>query len=113
MRRSPALDETQIREVSEWALRAESALGQPQDVEWAIASGRVHVVQSRPAARYVASTQPPESGKWVLFKPLYENFTEPMTPLTGELFNPIRSNVRVFFGRVYYNLLAVRVFLPF
>ena len=25
----------------------------------------------------------------------------------------IRGNARVFFGRVYYNLLAVRVFLPF
>jgi phosphohistidine swiveling domain-containing protein len=43
-----AIDETQARAVAGLARRAEAHFGSPQDVEWAIAAGKLFMLQSRP-----------------------------------------------------------------
>ena len=48
---SPCLDKESARRVGELALRAEKLAGCPQDVEWALAKGKVFLLQSRPITR--------------------------------------------------------------
>jgi rifampicin phosphotransferase len=52
----PSLDRRQVQEVARLALRLEEQLGRPQDVEWAYADGRLHVLQARPI-----TTLPPDA----------------------------------------------------
>lgn len=44
----PALGEEQLEELVRLALRAQEHFGRPQDMEWAIAGGRLYVLQARP-----------------------------------------------------------------
>ena len=46
--RGPVLSDRQAREVAALARRAAAAFGRPQDVEWAVAGGRLWLLQSRP-----------------------------------------------------------------
>lgn len=48
-RRQPTLDDPTIIAIAERALRAEALWKQPVDVEWALANGRVWLLQCRPA----------------------------------------------------------------
>lgn len=47
-RRAACLPDAWRQRIVEYSLAAEFALGSPQDVEWAIADGRVWILQSRP-----------------------------------------------------------------
>ncbi|WP_235835463.1 MULTISPECIES: PEP/pyruvate-binding domain-containing protein [Arthrobacter] len=47
-RRRAALDDEQLTQLSALGKEIEDHFGAPQDIEWALASGHVHVVQSRP-----------------------------------------------------------------
>jgi phosphohistidine swiveling domain-containing protein len=44
----PVLSEEQLEELARLARQAEDLFRRPQDMEWAIADGRVHVLQARP-----------------------------------------------------------------
>jgi pyruvate,water dikinase len=44
----PVLDDIQIRAVADLARRTGRIFGRPQDIEWAIAEGVLHLLQSRP-----------------------------------------------------------------
>ncbi|MEO0946512.1 MAG: PEP/pyruvate-binding domain-containing protein, partial [Pseudomonadota bacterium] len=43
---APILTETQVHEVAALAARAEAAFGAPQDIEWAIDDGGLHILQA-------------------------------------------------------------------
>ena len=45
---SPLLDPVRLKELAGFARAAEEHFGRPQDMEWAIADGRVHILQARP-----------------------------------------------------------------
>ena len=81
-----ALAEAQARGVAEMARRVEAALGGPQDVEWAMAGGRLHVLQSRPIT---VLPEPPDDdlppGTWV--KEL-ERHPAPLTALGASIAAP-------------------------
>ena len=47
------LEDDQIRELTAVVCRIEDIYGQPTDVEWAYAGGRLHVLQARPITAYV------------------------------------------------------------
>lgn len=102
--------------IARWAVTAEQRFGGAQDVEWAIAGGRVYVLQSRPVT--VSGRKPfcrnDAGGKYVLFKPLAENFTDPLTPLTANLFlqGPLARAFVAIGGRVYQDLALVRRVVP-
>lgn len=44
----PSLAADQLRELADLGHRAQEHFGRPQDIEWALAGGRIHVLQSRP-----------------------------------------------------------------
>ncbi len=44
----PCLDDDQAQELARTARAIEAAFGAPQDIEWAFADGRLHVLQARP-----------------------------------------------------------------
>ncbi|HEY3120198.1 MAG TPA: PEP/pyruvate-binding domain-containing protein [Vicinamibacteria bacterium] len=116
MRRRETLHEDQVKAVASWSLRCEESFGDPQDVEWAIAGGRFYLLQSRPIT--TLRTPDPDGaveGQYVLFKPLAENFTEPLAPLSAELVLSAMPKAfgRLIFGRIYMDLAPVRVVLPF
>lgn len=109
------LGESQVRAIAELALRCERHFGAPQDVEWAMADGHIHVLQSRPITtlgrREIGHGV---KGKWVLFKALAENFTDPVTPLMMDLVgNPAPPGVRFVGGRLYLRLDQARWLVPF
>src|SRR5262245_4678057 len=112
--RQQALQPEQVRSVAQWSLRCEELFGAPQDVEFALADSRLHLLQSRP----VTALERLEfgrgvAGKHVLFKPLAENFTDPLTPLTADLMRPLPPGARFIGGRLYFELAALRRLLPF
>lgn len=116
MRRKETLSPDMIRTVSQWAIKAEEHFGSAQDIEWAIADGQFYMLQSRPITvmGHEDVTKGVE-GKYVIFKPLIENFTDPLTPLTGDLMSllfspPVMQLIR---GWAYLSLKHVKAILPF
>ncbi|KRE21763.1 PEP/pyruvate-binding domain-containing protein [Agromyces sp. Soil535] len=79
---SGPLDEGGARLVADWARKAAELFGTPQDVEWAIAGGRVSVLQARPITTLVEQVPIPVDvppGYWVR-EPGHARM--PRTPLT-------------------------------
>jgi pyruvate,water dikinase len=115
LRRREALQPAQLQTVVAWSLRCEEHFGAPQDVEWAFANGRFHLLQSRPITtlgRAVFGRG--VKGRHVLFKALAENFTEPLTPLSEDLMSQSLPPGMTFVGgRVYMDLALMRRLLPF
>ena len=114
-RRQPTLLDVQIAEVATRALEAETVFGTPQDIEWAYADGHFFMLQSRPVTtRTQADGEMPPPGRYVIFKPLIENFTEPLTPLTVDLLRAALPPDYTFIrGRIYGDLDRQRRLLPF
>ncbi len=56
--RLPALSDEQVRAVAELARRTSRFFGRPQDIEWAIADGRLELLQSRPITSLAAVADP-------------------------------------------------------
>jgi len=115
MRRRETLRGDAVRIVAEWTLKCESHFGAPQDVEWSISDGSFHLLQSRPITTLGrAPVAQGVSGKYVLFKAVAENFTDPLTPLMVNLFEPpCRGFLREIGGRFYLDLDVCRRVLPF
>jgi len=116
LRLKETLSPDQARTVAEWAQKAENHFGCPQDVEWAMAGGRFYLLQSRPITIMGRQniTEGVE-GQYVIFKPLIENFTDPVTPLTGDVVSlffspPLGCLVR---GWPYLSLKYCKAVLPY
>jgi len=60
----PPLTESQVWEIFALAQQAEAAFGSPQDVEWTIRQGDVHVLQSRPIT--TVATEKKDQRPWYL-----------------------------------------------
>jgi pyruvate,water dikinase len=73
--RRPSLTDGQIAELRRLCVRVEDHYAFPQDVEWAFAGGRIHLLQSRPV-----SSIPP---RWTRDESA-ERFPNVMTPLTWD-----------------------------
>jgi pyruvate,water dikinase len=116
MRQKETLSLDMLRVVSQWAVKAEDHFGSPQDVEWAVAGNTFYMLQSRPIT--VMGREEIGAGiegPYVIFKPLLENFTDPITPLTADcyqfLFSP--PMMRMIKGWLYVNLKTFRAVFPF
>lgn len=86
-----AIDAGQALQVARLARRAEAHLGAPQDVEWAIAGGRVFLLQARPmtALPEPVAWSPPGHGWWLRNFRLGEWLPEPLTPLFASWLLPV------------------------
>jgi pyruvate,water dikinase len=129
--RRPALTDVQVRQVAEAVRRIEALFGSPQDMEWAITGGRLHILQSRPiTARMLRSGDENDRQIWDNSN-IVESYGGMTTPLTFSFArrayegvyrqfcqtmrvpgSVIAANDRIFGrmlgcirGRVYYNLL--------
>jgi rifampicin phosphotransferase len=123
----PVLSQAEAEEVLAKSLAAERLFGTPQDVEWAFAGNQFFLLQSRP----ITTTGEPsgrslptptrngaararDRGNWVLFKPLAENFTDPLTPMTVDLMRRmLPGGCRFFDGRLYLDLDRASLLCPF
>ncbi len=115
MRHKETLSIDQVRSVAEWAVKAEEHFESPQDIEWAITDGHFYMLQSRPiTVMGREEIGQGVKGKYVLFKSVIENFTEPFTPLTADLMKmALIPSVQFIRGWLYINLKHVRPFLPY
>lgn len=84
---------------------------QPVDVEWAWDDHGLHILQARPIT--TAAAPPVIDRRLVLFKPVAENFSEPMTPMTVDLFASILPRIGRFVrGRLYLEFDRIKALLP-
>ncbi|MPZ14222.1 MAG: hypothetical protein GEU73_07325, partial [Chloroflexi bacterium] len=78
-----AIDADQARAIAQVARRVEAHFGAPQDIEWAIEGGQLHLLQARPVTALPEPVDwtPPSPGYWMRSFRLGEWLPEPMTPL--------------------------------
>lgn len=101
LQRVSTLNDRMLGEVVELADACERELGAPQDVEWAYANGSLHLLQSRPITAPAKNAVPP-SGRWIAFKPILENFTDSLTPLTVDVVRRVLPPFGQFIDGRYY-----------
>ncbi len=84
-----SLDEAQLREIVDMLGRTEELYGQPTDIEWAFAEGKLYMLQARPITAYVPlkpemQTKPGERRILYLDAALTEGLTTnaPISPMT-------------------------------
>lgn len=113
LQRSATLNEARIHEVSQLAEACERARGAPQDVEWAYERGTLYLLQSRPITAHARSSSP-VTGRWIAFKPLLENFTDSLTPLTVDIVRRVLPPFGRFIdGRYYLDFDRLKRLTPF
>lgn len=128
LRKQPTLDREQIGQLVDLANAVEGHAGRPMDLEWAIANGRLYLLQARPITALppvdALSEQPDLMGcEWSRLI-LIERYPDPLTPLTwsavkemlvtgfdagnnmsgGGESSPEVPIVRLFYGRPYINM---------
>ena len=108
------LNPEEAAQLAQLARRAETLFGVPQDMEWAMVEDEVHVLQSRAITALPQQRPAPEvDGRWVLFKPIIENVTEALTPLTVDLFRRVLPpSGRFIQGRFYVDADAMARLIP-
>lgn len=99
--------------VSEWAARSAEHFGGNQDLEWAFEGGVFYLLQSRPITVTGFQESETPAGKFILFKPMAENFTGPFLPLSRDLLARAFPMVEIIYGRVYVRFGIIRPILPF
>jgi len=74
-----AIDATQAAAIASLARQVEAHFGSPQDIEWASASGRLHLLQARPmtALPQPVAWRPPFASYWMRNLRLGEWLPEP------------------------------------
>lgn len=97
---SPVLSPAQASAIAAEALAIAQRRGTPQDVEWAVADGRLHILQTRPitALPVEPTERPPEGQTWVRDD---SYFPDPITPLSFTAWLPYHSQA---FGMVTKHL---------
>jgi pyruvate,water dikinase len=113
------VDDVQLRALADLVRRVERFYGFPQDIEWAISDGQLHLLQARPITEFPTRWTRDESA---------ERFPNPLTPLTWDFttvgfheslafslqlmgFPPFKGAwFDVFDGYVYGNQTAVQLF---
>ncbi|MFF0721757.1 rifamycin-inactivating phosphotransferase [Micromonospora sp. NPDC003816] len=81
-RTQPALTDPQVMALVELGRRIEAHAGRPQDIEWCLADGRFHVVQSRPITTLFPVPDRDDTDKHVYVSVGHQQMmTDPMKPL--------------------------------
>ena len=112
-RLAETLSDNQIEQISKLALNAENHFACPQDLEWSIEGDEIYFLQSRPITILGEADPDVPEGKYILFKPLVENFTEPLKPLTLDLLDDLIPVLTIIYGRAYVNFNIFKWLIPF
>jgi len=110
----PSLSDIEVGQIADLTRQIAERRATAQDVEWAIDGDELFILQSRPITTATElEKDSPVEGRWVLFKPTAENFQEPMTPMTVDLFRRILPPMgRFIHGRYYVNADLMASLLP-
>jgi pyruvate,water dikinase len=125
LRKQPTLDSEQIAQLVALANAVERHAGRPMDLEWAIAEGRLYLLQARPITALPPELEEPDlmGMEWSRLM-LIERYPDPVTPFTwfavkemllaafdasskmsgGRESSPDVPMVRLFYGRPYMNM---------
>ena len=87
-----ALDQDRAQEIAALAKDVERLFGSPQDVEWAMAGGRVYLLQARPitALPVAPHIEVPSEGFW---QKDTSHWPVPLTPFGASVYLPVLSDV--------------------
>jgi len=107
-----SLTDDQVEHIAALALKAEEYFGKPQDLEWAIENDEIYLLQSRPITILGEADEDVPEGRWILFKPVIENFTDPLMPLAADILSKAIPFMKVIYGRVYMNFDHFRGLVP-
>ncbi len=111
LRTVPVLSTREAVALHETTEQIEVLFAEPVDVEWAFDEEELHILQARPITASV--TAPGDGRALVLFKPVAENFSEPLTPLTVDLVSTVLPRLGAFVGgRLYLDFYLLKRFLP-
>ena len=113
LRLSETLSASRLDTLTHWAKKSEAYFGSQQDIEWAFTADEFFILQSRPVTVMGQKEDEIPRGEFVLFKPLAENFTDPLLPLSQDLFVKLFPMMVIIQGRVYTRLSHVRPLFPF
>ncbi|MHB1416029.1 MAG: PEP/pyruvate-binding domain-containing protein [Chloroflexota bacterium] len=93
----PALPDEAIHELARTAIAVEQHYGQPQDVEWAFAAGKLYILQSRPITSLFPAPPPRPDGQYRIYMSLNtaQGMLEPFTPLGGSTLATLANEVFV------------------
>jgi rifampicin phosphotransferase len=111
-RRIQSLTLDQVDTITCWAKKSEDYFGSHQDIEWAFHNDEFYILQSRPITIMGQPNDDVPEGKYVLFKPMAENFTDPLLPLSQDIFAKLFPMMAIIHGRVYFNLAYARAMVP-
>lgn len=105
------LSDHEAEQLAELAWRLETLFDAPQDIEWCYVGEQLYLLQSRPitslSGRYSGTAQ------LVRFQPIAENFTEPLTPLSEDLFaHLLPGGAHFVHGRLYFDIQMLKPFMP-
>ncbi len=111
-REARVLTDAEAVDLANTAWQLETLFESPQDVEWAYAGDQRYLLQSRPITTRPAQIDVKE--RLILFKPLAENFTEPLTPLSEDLYAQVLPKTGAFYeGRLYIDFDQLAKLTPF
>jgi rifampicin phosphotransferase len=112
-----ALSDDSIRALARLGAEIEAHYGWPQDVEWAEASGKLYILQSRPITSLYPAPPPAADGSLRVYVSIssMQGMLEPLTPMGGSLFTLGVRNV--FYGGrpgpIYLIELGGRLYVDF
>ncbi|MBX3001580.1 MAG: hypothetical protein KF893_23865 [Caldilineaceae bacterium] len=93
LRGGAALSPAQLGDLAELGIRVEERFGSvPQDIEWAIADGKLWLLQARPITNLPPAPlqdvrwEPPRPGTVWMRRQVVEHMPEPLSPLFDELY---------------------------
>jgi len=111
LRTTPVLTTREAIALHEATEQIEFLFDEAVDVEWAFDESQLHILQARPITTIAAP--PVIDRRLVLFKPIAENFSEPMTPMSVDLFAAVLPRVGEFVrGRLYLDFDRIKPLLP-
>ena len=113
LRRKETLSQAQVKMLIGWAEKSEAYFGKPQDIEWAFRGDDFYILQSRPITTLDKHQEQIPAGEYVLFKPIAENFTDPLLPLSQDILIRLFPIVKLIQGRVYLNLAHLKPLIPY
>lgn len=93
----PALTDDQVRELARLGGAVAAAFGGPQDVEWAIAGGAVHLLQARPITSLFPVPAGDADAVWLSFGAV-QGLLQPITPLGRDVVNLVLSGASTLVG---------------
>lgn len=111
-RRQETLSTEQLATINEWAEKSQTYFESPQDLEWSIEGDEFFILQSRPITTLAHEEEPIPEGQYVLFKPMAENFTDPLLPLSQDIFIRLFQILTMIRGRAYLNIKHIKPLIP-